>query len=238
MNHLSLFTGAGGGELGAILLGWETIGYVEYNEYCQRVIRARIDDGILPNAPIFGDIRAFNSEGYAASYTGMVDVLSAGFPCQPFSQAGKQLGEDDPRNMWPETISAIRTIRPRYCLLENVPSLLSNKYIGTIFRDLSESGYDARWKVISAAEVGAPILRKRIFFVAFPSSESGVDWKLVTQNSGNTDIWGDGKDKWGINRDFVGMGTEALSRLGEEWRSGNCEPPIPRILNGVDGQLD
>lgn len=170
MRHLSLFTGAGGGELGAILLGWHTIGYVEWNEYCQRIIRARIDDGAIPNAPIFSDIKLFNSEGYAKSYQGMVDVISAGFPCQPFSVAGNRLGEDDEQNMWPETIRSIRTIGPRYCLLENVPGLLSNQYIGTIFRDLSESGYDARWKTISASEIGGPHRRERLFIVAYSNS--------------------------------------------------------------------
>ena len=87
MKELSLFSGAGGGVLGTQLLGWETIGYVEYNEYCQRVIRQRIEDGYLDEAPIFSDVNAFISEGYADAYKGMVGVISAGFPCQPFSVA-------------------------------------------------------------------------------------------------------------------------------------------------------
>jgi len=80
LKELSLFTGAGGGLLGSKLLGWNTIGYVEWNEYCQRVIQARIQDGILDDAPIFGDIREFVREGYAGAYAGHVDVISAGFP--------------------------------------------------------------------------------------------------------------------------------------------------------------
>ena len=88
MKELSLFSGAGGGVLGTKLLGWEAIGYVEYNEYCQQVIAQRIEDGFLDEAPIFSDVRAFLSEGYAESYQGMVDVVTAGFPCQPFSIAG------------------------------------------------------------------------------------------------------------------------------------------------------
>ena len=166
MRELSLFSGAGGGLLGTMLLGWRPVGYVEWDDYCQRVLRARIDDGYLPDAPIFGDIRAFISDGYAASYTGMVDVITAGFPCQPFSTAGKRAGADDPRNMWPATIDVIRVVRPRYCLLENVPGLLSSGYFGTILGDLVESGYDARWRVLSAAEVGAPHKRDRLWIVA------------------------------------------------------------------------
>ena len=166
MNELSLFTGVGGGVLGSKLLGWKTIGYVEINDYCQKIIKQRIKDCILEPAPIFGDIRAFISEGFAASYTGMVDVISAGFPCQPFSVAGKQQGEDDPRNMWPETIECIRIIRPRFAFMENVPGLLAHPYARRIFGDLAESGYNARWRVLSAAEMGAPHKRDRLWIVA------------------------------------------------------------------------
>jgi DNA (cytosine-5)-methyltransferase 1 len=172
MRELSLFSGAGGGLLGTKLLGWEHVGYVEYNEYCQKVIRQRILDGILDEAPIFGDIRTFISEGYAESYTGLVDVVTAGFPCQPFSSAGKKLGEDDPRNMWPQTIDIIRRVRPRFAFLENVPGLLANKYIRRIFGDLAESGFDARWRVLSAAEMGAPHRRDRLWIVAYPKEIS------------------------------------------------------------------
>jgi len=166
MDELSLFTGGGGGLLGSILLGWRTIGYVEADEYCQRLIRRRIDDGILPEAPIFGDIRAFIREGYAEAYQGMVDVLTAGFPCQPFSVAGRRRGERDDRNLWPETIECIRLVRPEWCLLENVPGLVYSGYLLRILGDLAESGYDASWKVVSAAEVGAPHRRDRLWVVA------------------------------------------------------------------------
>ena len=172
MKELSLFSGAGGGVLGTKLLGWEAIGYVEYNEYCQQVIAQRIEDGCLDNAPIFSDVNAFISEGYADAYKGMVGVISAGFPCQPFSVAGKKAAKDDPRNCWPQTLDIIRRVRPRYCLLENVGGLLSRKhrYFETILKDLAESGYDAWWKVISAAEVGAPHKRDRLWIVAYPNS--------------------------------------------------------------------
>lgn len=126
MNELSLFSGAGGGLLGTHLLGWIPIGYVEYDDYCQRIIAARIADGILPDAPIFGDINAFISEGYADAYSGLVDVVSAGFPCQPFSVAGQRKGDDDERNKWPQTLDVIRRIRPPIALLENVPGLLAH----------------------------------------------------------------------------------------------------------------
>ncbi|MEE8471110.1 MAG: DNA (cytosine-5-)-methyltransferase [Dehalococcoidia bacterium] len=166
MNELSLFTGAGGGVLGSILLGWRTIGYVEKDDYCQRVIAQRIKDGLIEEAPIFGDIRTFNDSGCAELYRGVTDIISAGFPCQPFSVAGQRKGESDERNLWPDTIRAIRIVRPRYVLLENVPGLLAHEYFGTILGDLAESGFDAKWKVISAAELGAPHRRDRLWIVA------------------------------------------------------------------------
>lgn len=153
--------------LGSKLLRWTTIGYVEYEPYCQKVLKQRIADGILDAAPIFGDIRKFISEGYADAYQGMVDVVTAGFPCQPFSVAGKRQGENDERNLWPETIEVIRRVRPRFAFLENVSALLAHKYVRRIFGDLAESGYDCRWKIISAAEVGAPHKRDRLWIYCY-----------------------------------------------------------------------
>jgi DNA (cytosine-5)-methyltransferase 1 len=167
MFELSLFSGAGGGLLATThLLGWHCVGYVEFNDYCQRVIKARIKDGYLHNAPIFGDIRTFLDEGHAESYQGMVDVVTGGFPCQPFSCAGKRDGENDPQNMWPQTLRVIQTVRPRYTFLENVPGLLTSGYFGTILRGLAESGYDARWICLSASNNGLTHKRNRVWIVA------------------------------------------------------------------------
>jgi len=171
IKELSLFSGAGGGLLGTKLLGWECIGYVEFNKYCQKIIRRRIEDGIFDNAPIFGDIRKFINEGYADAYSGMVDVITAGFPCQPFSVAGKGKAEKDDRNMWPETIDVIRRIKPIFVFLENVPGLLSHEYTITIFNQLSENGYEALPAIkYGANNVGAFHRRKRIWILAVSKS--------------------------------------------------------------------
>ena len=167
MRELSLFTGAGGGVLGSKILGWECVGYVEYEKYCQEIIKQRITDGILDSAPIFGDIRKFNSEGYAGVYTGMVDIVTGGFPCQPFSVAGKRAGENDVRNMWPETIKTISIVRPKFAFLENVPGLISSGYFGKVLGDLAEAGYSSRWCVIGASDVGANHKRKRLWILAY-----------------------------------------------------------------------
>jgi DNA (cytosine-5)-methyltransferase 1 len=167
VRELSLFSGAGGGLLATKhLLGWETVGYVEIDEYCQAVLAQRIKDGYLDSAPIFGDITQFIEEGYAEAYQGMVDVITAGFPCQPFSVAGKGLAEADERNQWPNTIECIRLVRPRFVFLENVPGLLTHEYIRHIYGTLAEVGYDSRWDCISAAHCGANHKRLRWWLVA------------------------------------------------------------------------
>ena len=167
MTELSLFTGIGGGLLGtSCLLGWKCIGAVEYEKYPCQVLQQRITDGCFEPFPIYCmDIREFNRR-IAPMYTGVVDVITAGFPYQPFSVAGKRRGNEDERNMWPATIECIRVVRPRHLLLENVPGLLTHEYVRRIYGDLAESGYTTPWRCLSAAEVGAPHKRVRWFVVA------------------------------------------------------------------------
>ncbi len=167
-NELSLFSGIGCGIWGSkYILGWRTIGYVEIEKYCCQVLEARIKDGSFDAAPVFNmDIRDFNAR-VAPMYRGVVDVLSGGPPCQSFSLAGRRKGKDDARDCWPAFLESIRIIRPRYMFAENVPGLLADGgYFGRILGQLSELGYDARWGVLSAAAVGAPHLRKRVWIVA------------------------------------------------------------------------
>src|SRR6185312_9461301 len=127
---------------------------------------ARIADGYLPAAPIFTDVREFIQSGAARQYRGFADVVTAGFPCQPFSVAGKQAGADDERNMWPATRDCIRDVRPQSVLLENVPGLVSCGYLGTVVTDLAALGYVGKWGVLSACAEGAPHTRERLFIVA------------------------------------------------------------------------
>jgi len=101
-----------------------------------------------------------------------VDLLCAGFPCPPWSTAGKRRGEDDERNLWPEVYRSICYLRPRYVFLENVRGLLTFDYFGTILGQLAEAGYDAEWGVFSAAEVGATHKRERLFILAYDRCQS------------------------------------------------------------------
>ena len=183
LNELSLFTGYGGFSLGLRLAGIETrcVGYVEKEPYCQELLRARIRDGLLDWAPIISDIRSADFRPMA----GMVDVITAGFPCQPHSQAGLKRGAGDDRNLWPDTARIIGEVRPRYVLLENVPGIIANRYIGTVLGSLSELRYDAEWGIVSAADAGAPHLRKRWWCLATKMDDPEHDGRNGSQESGS-----------------------------------------------------
>jgi len=214
VKELSLFSGAGGGLLGTKLLGWECYGYVEYDDYCQRVIAQRIEDGILDQAPIFGDIKAFISEGYADAYSGLVDVVTAGFPCQPFSVAGKRAGQDDDRNMWPQTIDVIRRVRPRFALLENVSGLLTHEYGRKVFGDLAKNRFNARWSVFRASDANGQHRRERLFIIA------------------DSDMCGSKRAKEKEDRFF------RYTRVVEEKRWGFSESELYGVPNGLANRMD
>ena len=172
---LDLFSGYGGFALGLRLAGLDatTVCYVEWDKYCQKVIQQRQRDGLLDDAPIWDDIKSFDGR----PWRGCVDLLVAGFPCQPHSVAGKRAGADDDRNLWPDTLRIISEVRPSHIILENVPGILVSDggrppYGGTVVGELSEIGYDAEWMLVSAAEAGAPHLRKRWWLVSHTDGSS------------------------------------------------------------------
>lgn len=183
MNELSLFSGAGGGLLGTKLLGWRPIGYVEWNDYCQRVIAARIKDGMLDNAPIFTDIKAFVDSGCAEFYRGITDVITGGFPCQDISCAGKGKGIEGERSgLWKTMAEVIRIVRPTYALVENSPMLVV-RGLGTVLRDLAEMGYNARWGVFSGKRLECGHGRERIWIFAYTPSERFDDWQYFKRKN-------------------------------------------------------
>ena len=162
MNELALFAGAGGGILGGHLLGWRTVCAVEWEPYPASVLCARQNDGLLPPFPIWDDVQTFDGKPWA----GIVDVVSGGFPCQDISAAGKGAGIDGERSgMWREMARIICEIRPRFVFVENSP-MLTSRGLGTVLGDLASMGFDAKWGVLGAADVGANHQRDRIWIVA------------------------------------------------------------------------
>lgn len=160
MRHGSLFSGIGGFDLAAEWMGWENVFHCEWNEFGKKILNY-----YWPNAESFDDITKTDFTKYANK----IDILTGGFPCQPYSMAGKRKGKEDERHLWPQMLRAIREIKPKYIVGENVFGLL-NWNGGLVFdevhTDLELEGYEVQAVVIPAAAVNAPHGRDRVWFVA------------------------------------------------------------------------
>jgi DNA (cytosine-5)-methyltransferase 1 len=161
MNVLSLFSGIGGLELGLERAGMTVVGQVELDPFCRAVL-----DTHWPEVVKHDDVRTAVS-WWQSRQRPAVDLVAGGFPCQPFSSAGRRQGVADARWGWPWMVGVVRALRPRWVLVENVPGLLADREaFGWVLADLAALGMDARWGVLSACAVGAPHTRERLFLVA------------------------------------------------------------------------
>ena len=164
MTHGSLFSGIGGFDLAAEWMGWENKFHCEWNDFGQKVLKY-----YWPDAESFTDITKTDFTKYA----NRIDVLTGGFPCQPYSLAGKRKGKEDERHLWPEMLRAIREIQPRWVVGENVFGLI-NWSNGLVFHevqtDLEAAGYEVWPYVLPACAVNAPHRRDRVWFVAYRNS--------------------------------------------------------------------
>jgi len=160
MKHGSLFSGIGGFDLAAQWMGWENILQVEIDTWCQKLLKQH-----YPNVQRFTDIREFDGRQFA----GQLDIISGGFPCQPYSTAGERKGKEDSRHLWPQMFRVIREIQPRWIVGENVRGLI-NWNGGMVFdevqSDLESAGYEVQPFLLPAAGCNAPHERYRIWFVA------------------------------------------------------------------------
>jgi len=166
LTHLSLFTGIGGIDLAAEWAGFRTAGQVEQNPYALRVLRKRFGRRI----PRWTDIKDFTADDFKRR-TGIDSptLISGGFPCQPFSCAGKRRGKEDDRYLWPEMFRIVRELRPAWVLGENVAGIV-NMELESCCSDLESEGYTVRAFLIPACGVGAWHRRERVFIVAYPNT--------------------------------------------------------------------
>lgn len=180
MKHGSLFSGIGGFDLAAEWMGWENVFHCEWNPFGQKVLKH-----YWPKAESFNDI----TQSDFTKYANTIDILSGGFPCQPYSSAGQRKGKEDERHLWPEMLRAIQEISPRYIVGENVRGLL-NWNGGMVFDevcvDLENNGYQVAPVIIPACGVNAPHRRERIWFVAANTNNVRLQHTTQTGNMGSS----------------------------------------------------
>ena len=259
MRHGSLFSGLGGFDLAAEWMGWENIFHCEWMEFPRKVL-----DYHFPNADSHIDICKTDFKKYANK----IDILTGGFPCQPFSMAGKRKGTDDERYLWGEMLRAIQEIKPTFVIAENVAGILSIDD-GLVFEqvclDLENQGYEVQPFIIPAAAKNAPHRRDRVWFIAAHtnirvfnegnsnnekhSSERGFDTQrnvepIYTKQS-TTKHTNLQRQKWGMHEDEPK--TTIREQFGErnarsiestKWYNFPTQPPICSGDDGIPTELD
>jgi DNA (cytosine-5)-methyltransferase 1 len=238
MNELALFAGAGGGILGGKLLGWRTVCAVEWDQYAATVLAQRQNDGFLEAFPIWDDVQTFDGR----PWQGIVDVISGGFPCQDISVAGKGAGIDGERSgMWKHMARIIGEVRPQYVFVENSPNLVRNG-LARVLGDLAALGYDARWGIIGADDVGAPHHRKRIWILAYPVSSG--EWRITWKSEIKGDVVADANSPQRKRAGFTGRSYEENANANSPsawWRQDPAEIPesgMGRMADGVAHRVD
>ena len=237
MTHGSLFSGIGGFDLAASWMGWENIFHCERDEFGQKVLAHH-----FPNSKLYDDVRTMD----ANKYRGRIDVLSGGFPCQPFSVAGKRKGTEDDRHLWPSMLRVIRECRPRYVVGENVKGLVGWSD-GMVFEevcvDLENLGYSVQPYLIPACAKNAPHRRMRVWFVAHNHDGDGQKERL--QAGRKVDVYNLDRIGNAPDTDSSTGKIEPISRQGQGESIGRDSqtirnrwedfPTVPPVCGGDDG---
>lgn len=227
--HLDLFSGIGGFALAAKWAGFETVAFCEINPFCRKVLKKH-----WPHVLKYMDVKDVANPDH-------VDLLTAGFPCQPFSIAGKKKGYQDERNLWPETYRIIKISKPTWIVLENVLGIVP--HLDAILEDLEREHYSAQTYIIPASAVGAPHKRERI-------------WIVANSNYGRCDNgFGDWQERFiqsDIKRYIETIQSEWTQFVPKSWETFNAEdflknsqfnrqqdqPPFPGVDDGLPNGLD
>ena len=240
ITHIGLCAGYGGIELGLgrVIPTLRSVALCEIEAFPIANLVSKMEAGLMDAAPVWTDLKSFPWE----SFRDRVDILTGGYPCQPFSAAGKRAGKDDPRHLWPWIADGIRILRPRMCFFENVEGHISLG-LSSVISDLEELGYKVSWGIFSAREVGAPHQRKRVFILAYDKS-LGLEglreccesqgWEAPIRHAGSCgDSWqgsmadtnhqhGYGEDRGG-NPEAQGVPSEHWQEEHSRWQFGRAD---------------
>jgi len=241
----SLFSGIGGFDLGLERAGMKVIWQSEIDSFACKVLKKH-----WPDVPNLGDINKIDWTNIERP-----DVICGGYPCQPFSTAGKRGGASDPRHLWPAMFNAICLLRPRYALMENVRGHLSMGF-DQVLGDLAGIGFDAEWQVIPAAAVGAPHKRDRVFIVAYPNdARVGTQRREVQRQKSSGEQKREVVARYVFSRRGAEMAdtdsrrreqrqpqTKSFSRVSSSSKRNDdwwqIEPSVGRVANGVSNRVD
>lgn len=234
MNHLDLFSGIGGFALAARWMGWETKAFCDSEPYCQKLLKQN-----FPNIPVYENIKTI-------SRIGNIDIITGGFPCQPFSQAGKQVGKKDNRYLWPEMLRVITQEKPTWVIGENVPGIIGMA-LDAVHADLEAENYAVQSFIIPAVSVDAQHKRDRVWIIAYTDGDSqpisSIDAETSLLQKALPDTTGkrtqrlrsSGKQK------SQAQTQSRLSRCNSErpesakWKA---EPRVGRVVDGFPGRVD
>lgn len=219
MKALSLFSGIGGIDLAGEWAGIETVAMCEREPFCQKVLKKH-----WPNVPIYDDVCTLTKERLEADGIGTIELIHGGYPCQPFSVAGKREGKNDDRHLWPEVYRLIQDIKPRWFVGENVAGHVTLG-LDIVLADLENIGYEWETFVLPAAAVGANHQRERVFIVANSDSFSGLEANTKASSIGK------------------GWKPRGYARWGDRAKASRFDRPVPepavqRMVNGVPRRLD
>lgn len=256
MKVLDLFSGIGGFSLGLHRAGMETVAFCEIEKYPQQVLRKN-----FPGVPIYDDVRTVTAERLAADGIDTIDLICGGFPCQPFSVAGKQRGKDDDRHLWPEMFRIIQEVRPTWVIGENVAGFVSMA-LCEVSADLEGAGYEVQPFIIPACAVNAHHRRDRVWMVAYSiNCSNSAQNRAVRKEDGIPSISGDKMESWlstGTNRHDSHANSKRLEggkKTGDAcigWEEcnkfvtglcfpGECwsvEPNVDRVVDGIPKRMD
>lgn len=215
MRHGSLFSGVGGFDLASEWMGWENVFHCEWNPFGQKVLNY-----YWPKAISYHDITKTDF----SIHRGQIDIITGGFPCQPYSTAGKRKGKEDERHLWPEMLRAIREIQPTWVVGENVLGLV-NWNGGLVFEEvqaeLEAQGYEVQPYVLPAASVNAPHLRNRVWFVAYSDHKRrSPGSKQIQGKDGEVSEWHNNAKS--SDSDFRSDASDSLCNGYESWKERKC----------------